>query len=127
MRRAAAALVLACSGFALAQTPPAADLFALKTVSDAQIAPDGKSVAYVVGAWDFKENLLDTDVWLVDVATGASRRLTASPKRDERPRFSPDGKTIAFLSERRAGDEKDAKETCARSGSSPRTAARPRA
>jgi len=111
MRRAAAVLVLACSGFALAQAPPPADLFALKTVSDAQIAPDGKSVAYVVGAWDFKENLLDTDVWLVDVATGASRRLTASPKRDERPRFSPDGKTIAFLSERRAGDEKDAKET----------------
>ena len=109
MRRAAAVLALACSGFALAQTPPAADLFALKTVSDAQIAPDGKSVAYVVGAWDFKENLLDTDVWLVDVATGASRKLTASPKRDERPRFSPDGRTIAFVSERR-GDDKDAKE-----------------
>jgi dipeptidyl aminopeptidase/acylaminoacyl peptidase len=111
MRRTAAALVFLCSSLAFAEAPFPADVFALKTVSDAQIAPDGKSVAYVVGAWDFKENLLDTDVWLADVATGASRRLTASPKRDERPRFSPDGKTIAFLSERRAGDEKDAKET----------------
>ena len=82
----------------------------MKTVSDAQIAPDGKTVAYVVGAWDFKENLLDTDVWLADVATGAARKLTASPKRDERPRFARDGKTIAFLSERRL-DEKDGKET----------------
>ena len=109
MRRAAAALVFVCSAAAFAQAPPAADVFALKTVSDAQIAPDGKTVAYVVGAWDFKENLLDTDVWLADVGTGASRRLTASPKRDERPRFSPDGRTIAFASERR-GDEKDAKD-----------------
>ena len=109
MRRAAA-LAFVCSAVASAQAPPPADVFALKTVADAHIAPDGKTVAYVVGAWDFKENLIDTDIWLAEVATGASRRLTASPKRDERPRFSPDGKTIAFLSERR-GDEKDGKES----------------
>ena len=110
MRRIAPMLVCVCSSLAFAETRPAADVFALKTVSDAQIAPDGKTVAYVVGAWDFKENLLDTDVWIADVATGAARKLTASPKRDERPRFAPDGKTIAFLSERRL-DEKDGKET----------------
>jgi dipeptidyl aminopeptidase/acylaminoacyl peptidase len=109
MRRAAATLVFVCSSVVLAEAPRPADLFALKTVSDAQVSPDGRSVAYVVGAWDFKENLVDTDVWLADVATGAARRLTNSPKRDERPRFSPDGRTIAFLSERRA-EEKDAKD-----------------
>ncbi len=99
-----------------AAAPPApkpADLFALHPVSDARISPDGTVAAYVVGDWDFKENLLNTDVWLVNAggAAGASastaRKLTASPKRDDTPRFSPDGKTIAFLSERKQGDEKE--------------------
>ena len=46
MRRAAA-LAFVCSAVASAQAPPPADVFALKTVADAHIAPDGKTVAAI--------------------------------------------------------------------------------
>ncbi|HQR66576.1 MAG TPA: S9 family peptidase, partial [Thermoanaerobaculia bacterium] len=91
----------------------AAHVFALKPVSDPRLSPDGRRAAYVVGEWDFRENLLNTDVWLVDVladpaaAAATARKLTASPKRDDTPRFSPDGRVIAFLSDRKLGDEKE--------------------
>jgi len=114
VRSLAAFLSLALPLAAETPVPPrAADLFALRPVSEARISPDGKLAAYVVGVWDFKENLLDTDVWLVDVladpkaAAASARKLTASPKRDENPRFSPDGRTVAFLSDRKLGDEKE--------------------
>ena len=42
----------------------------------------------------------NTDLWLVPLAGGEPRRLTANPASDTRPRFSPDGKSLAFLSTR---------------------------
>jgi dipeptidyl aminopeptidase/acylaminoacyl peptidase len=76
------------------------DILALKIVSDAQVSPDGRWVAYVVTAADMKENANDSDVWLISTAGGEAVRLTASKKSDNQPRWSPDGKRIAFVSAR---------------------------
>lgn len=76
------------------------DILALKNVSDAQVSPDGRWVAYVVTTADMKENANDADVWLVPAMGGDALRLTTNKKSDNQPRWSPDGKRIAFISAR---------------------------
>ncbi|MBP9212081.1 MAG: S9 family peptidase [Bacteroidetes bacterium] len=76
------------------------DLFNMQRVSDPQLSPDGKTVAYVVGVVDKAANRTNTDIWLVPVAGGAATQLTNSPKADRHPRWSPDGKSILFESAR---------------------------
>lgn len=76
------------------------DLFNMQRVSDPQLSPDGKTVAYVVGVVDKAANRTNTDIWLVPVAGGAATQLTNSPKADRHPRWSPDGKSILFESNR---------------------------
>jgi dipeptidyl aminopeptidase/acylaminoacyl peptidase len=76
------------------------DILALRSVTDPQVSPDGRTVAYVVSSLSDDKLTYQTDVWLVPVAGGAARRLTTSPAADEHPRWSPDGRTLAFLSDR---------------------------
>jgi dipeptidyl aminopeptidase/acylaminoacyl peptidase len=76
------------------------DVFAIKAVADPQVSPDGRWVAYTVRTLDAKKDAADTDVYMVPFAGGPAVQLTASPKGENRPRFSPDGRYLAFLSGR---------------------------
>jgi dipeptidyl aminopeptidase/acylaminoacyl peptidase len=80
------------------------DIFALKTLNDPQVSPEGSWVAFTVRTIDAKEDRRDTDVWMVPLAAttagGGAVRVTSSPKPESRPRFSPDGRYLAFLSGR---------------------------
>src|SRR5437667_1865771 len=79
------------------------DYIALKSVSDPQLSPDGKWVAYTVSTPSLQDNRNVSRVWVVEVATGSARALTGGPGSDRQPRWSPDGKTLAFISTREGG------------------------
>ena len=76
------------------------DLYKIKRVSDPRVSPDGKWIAYTVTVTNLEENKANSDIWLIPIPGGKPRQLTASPAGDHSPRWSPDGKQIAFVSDR---------------------------
>ena len=95
-----AGLLLAATSSAGTKPWTSDDLLAMRAVSDPQLSPDGRSIVYVVQSLTDDRSDYQTDLWLVPAAGGEARRLTTSIANDEHPRWSPDGRTIAFLSER---------------------------
>jgi dipeptidyl aminopeptidase/acylaminoacyl peptidase len=78
----------------------AEDLFALRLVSDPQISPDGAQIAFVLQRTDLEQNHYVSDLWLVSRDGGEARPFTTGDARDTAPRWSPDGRWLAFLSDR---------------------------
>ena len=76
------------------------DLMAIKTVMDPQISPNGESIAYVVSVPDLDQDKHNTDIWLIASDGGEAIQLTNNPDVDQHPRWSPDGKSLAFMSVR---------------------------
>jgi dipeptidyl aminopeptidase/acylaminoacyl peptidase len=76
------------------------DFIRIKRVTDLQLSPDGTKIAFVVTVMDVAANRGASDIWIVPSRGGEPRRLTSSPAADMNPRWSPDGRTIAFISTR---------------------------
>ena len=83
------------------------DLSRVREVADPRISPDGAWVAYTVRTQDLKADRRQTDLWMTSWDGATTLRLTTTEKESEsQPRWSPDGRTLAFLSSR--GDDDDA-------------------
>ncbi len=81
-------------------TPEA--VLSFKNVTDAQISPDGARIAFVVGdSFKSDSKFARSSIWMVDTrGSSAPCPFTRSPRTDALPRWSPDGKQLAFLSDR---------------------------
>jgi dipeptidyl aminopeptidase/acylaminoacyl peptidase len=105
MRTIAPVLALALAGAlpAAAQQPhpfTARDLHEMQRLSDPQPSPDGRHVAFVVRTTDFAANKGRNDLWLVGTDGDGLTRLTSNDAADTTPRWTPDGKSLFFLSTR---------------------------
>src|SRR5437660_2094030 len=76
------------------------DMMALKRISSPEISPDGKWVLFSAVDVNLKENKKTPHLWLIPLAGGESRQLSSDPAREDRGRWSPDGKQFIFTSSR---------------------------
>jgi dipeptidyl aminopeptidase/acylaminoacyl peptidase len=84
------------------------DLFRLKNVGNPQLSHDSRWVAYTVQTSNLKEDKSETQIWMAPTDGGEPIPLTAKGTSASHPRFSPEGKYLAFLSARPdAGEDKD--------------------
>ena len=81
------------------------DLLAIPALSDPQLSPDGGLIAFVQDAPDWKENKRVGHIWRVPAGGGPPLQLTRGARGESSPRWSPDGRTLAFLARREGQDD----------------------
>jgi dipeptidyl aminopeptidase/acylaminoacyl peptidase len=79
----------------------AEDLLSLQSLTDAQLSPDGELIAFAVtDTFKDKTRFVKSAIWVVPAAGGEARPFTGGSRSDTTPRWSPDGRRLAFLSDR---------------------------
>jgi dipeptidyl aminopeptidase/acylaminoacyl peptidase len=95
-------LLIATCALVFAQKKPfdVNALLELKRIGDPQISPDGKLVAFTVQTVDVAANKKPVQVWIVPLEGGPPRQITRDGESNQRPRWSPDSRRIAYISDR---------------------------
>jgi dipeptidyl aminopeptidase/acylaminoacyl peptidase len=100
MKRFLVLFVLLVGPFTLAsaqnRTYTIEDLLKVRRVGDPQVAPDGKRVAFTVGDVNFDANRIVNQIYVMSIEGGAMKQLTTGDGSSSAPRWSPDGKKIAY-------------------------------
>lgn len=103
MRRYLPLAFLLIAALGLAQGPTKRpftfeDMMALKRVAEPVISPDGKWVVFAAVDVSLADNTKKPHIWIVPLAGGDAKELITGTNTEDRPRFSPDGKKLAYLS-----------------------------
>ena len=84
----------------VATTPTIDQSLEWQSAFNPKISPDGKRVVYEVQRTNWEENAFERNLWIADITSGETHALTTAKKSSANPEWSPDGKWIAFLSDR---------------------------
>jgi dipeptidyl aminopeptidase/acylaminoacyl peptidase len=108
-RRSHLLVVAAAGGAPRDLTPGARDVppFSLGGADDYDISPDGQEVCFSMDADPMPAASTNSDIYAVSIEGGQPRKITSTPGADSNPRYSPDGKYIAWRAQFRAGYESD--------------------
>jgi dipeptidyl aminopeptidase/acylaminoacyl peptidase len=88
------------TGAQAGRSPAIDDLLNLKRVASPVLSPDGRWVAYTVRETNWDDNAYETEIWLASSQSGDPRSLTNAEKSSLQPAWSPDSRTLGFISDR---------------------------
>src|SRR3954452_4418546 len=91
---------ISAAAYGAGNVPTIDESIGMKSVSGAQISPDGRYVAYTVQQANWEENDFVQQIWIAMLATGERYQLTSGKKSSTGPQWSPDSRRLAFASDR---------------------------